>query len=42
MKMENTLTAGMTGRVINIASNIGDSLNVDDIIIELEAVGDDE
>jgi len=42
MKMENTLTAGMTGRVINIASNIGDSLNVDDIIIKLEAVGDDE
>ena len=42
MKMENTLTAGMKGRVVSIMPKIGDSLNVDDVIIELEAVGDDE
>ncbi len=42
MKMENTLTAGMKGRVVSIVPKIGDSLNVDDVIIELEAVGDDE
>ena len=42
MKMENTLTAGMKGQVVSIMPKIGDSLNVDDVIIELEAVGDDE
>ena len=41
MKMENTLTAGMRGRVTQIAPKIGDSLNVDDVIIELEAVEDE-
>lgn len=42
MKMENTLTAGMKGRVVRISSQIGDSLNVDDVILELEPVGDDD
>ncbi len=41
MKMENTLTAGMRGRVTQIAPKVGDSLNVDDVIIELEAVEDE-
>ena len=42
MKMENTLTAGMKGRVVRISAQVGDSLNVDDVILELEAVEDTE
>ena len=42
MKMENTLTAGMKGRVVRISAQIGDSLNVDDVILELEAAEDTE
>ena len=40
MKMENTLTAGMQGRVVRISAQIGDSLNVDDVILELEPVAE--
>ena len=36
MKMENTLTAGMKGRVASVEAEVGDSLNVDDVIITLE------
>ncbi len=36
MKMENILRAGKAGRVANVRANAGDSLAVDEVILELE------
>lgn len=37
MKMENTLAANVDGTVLSIVANVGDSLAVDEIIIEFES-----
>ncbi len=36
MKMENTLAAQIRGMVLEISANVGDNLNVDDVILSLK------
>ena len=36
MKMENTLAAQIKGTVLEISANVGDNLNVDDVILSLK------
>ena len=41
MKMENTLAAQIRGTVLEISANIGDNLNVDDVILTLKPEGEE-
>ena len=41
MKMENTLAAQIKGTVLEISTNIGDNLNVDDVILTLKPEGEE-
>ena len=41
MKMENTLAAQIRGTVLEISANIGDNLNVDDVILTLKPDGEE-
>ncbi|MGB1933479.1 MAG: acetyl-CoA carboxylase biotin carboxylase subunit [Candidatus Puniceispirillaceae bacterium] len=41
MKMENTLAAQIRGTVLEILANVGDNLNVDDVILSLKPVDED-
>ena len=41
MKMENTLAAQIRGTVLEISANVGDNLNVDDVILSLKPVDED-
>jgi propionyl-CoA carboxylase alpha chain len=41
MKMENTLAAQIRGTVLEISANVGDNLNVDDVILSLKPLDED-
>ncbi|MGB1895236.1 MAG: acetyl-CoA carboxylase biotin carboxylase subunit [Candidatus Puniceispirillaceae bacterium] len=41
MKMENTLAAQIRGTVLQISANVGDNLNVDDVILSLKPLDED-
>ena len=41
MKMENTLAAQIRGTVLEISANMGDNLNVDDVILTLKPEGEE-
>jgi propionyl-CoA carboxylase alpha chain len=41
MKMENTLAAQIRGTVLEILANVGDNLNVDDVILSLKPLDED-
>ena len=41
MKMENALAAQIRGTVLEISANVGDNLNVDDVILSLKPLDED-
>jgi propionyl-CoA carboxylase alpha chain len=41
MKMENMLAAQIRGAVLEISANVGDNLNVDDVILSLKPLDEE-